>query len=478
MSLLRQSGILLPVFSLNSSYGIGTFGRGAYDFVDFLSNSKQHYWQILPLNPTAYGDSPYQSPCVFAGNPYFIDPDLLVDEGLLTQGEASSARQDNIGAVKYEKIYKERPSLLLKAAKGVDTLDKEYLHFKSDNAFWLEKYSEFCLLKELNHMQSFDRWQILDVSGSKLREKQELYTKIQFLFFRQWLALKKYANAKDVHIIGDLPIYPAKDSSDYVFNKSLFLHGTTAACPGDIFNPKGQLWGNPIYDWSKMESDGFSWWKKRLKQASQLFDTVRIDHFRGIYEYYSVKEGVPDANSGIWQKGSGLSFVNMIKECFPKLNIIAEDLGFLNEQVKHFFKKSGFPGMKILIFAFDGTDSEYLPHNYTENSVAYTGTHDNPTVRQWLTLAKEREILTAMDYFGVPNRSCLCDAFIRGAMASISRDAIIPLQDYMHIGAEGRINTPGTVGNNWLWRINEDDLSHNLSEKILNFTQTYKRTKE
>lgn len=474
---MRRSGILLPIFSLDGSYGIGTLGKSAYNFIDFLSQAKQHYWQILPINPTAFGDSPYQSPCVFAGNPYFIDPDLLVHDGLIKESDAARIRQDNTGAIDYGKIYKTRLPLLFLAAQSISDTDKEYLRFKEENSFWLNDFEKFCVLKEINNMLPYSKWKIKELPSSAA-DKKHLYGKIQFLFFSQWLALKKYANANGVHIIGDLPIYPARDSSDYLFNKELFLLGTAAACPGDSFNPTGQLWGNPVYDWSIMEKDDFLWWKKRLKQASKLFDTVRIDHFRGIYEFYSVKEGALNALGGVWQKGAGMSFVNMIKREIPNINIIAEDLGFLNDQVRAFFKRSGFPGMKILQFAFDGTDSEYLPHNYTENSVAYTGTHDNPTIRQWLSTAKEKEILIAMDYLGVPNRYALCEGFIRAVMSSVSKDAIIPLQEYMHIGSEGRINTPGTLGNNWQWRINDDALSHNLTEKILNFTQTYKRAKE
>lgn len=474
---MRKSGILLPIFSLGGDYGIGTLGKAAYDFIDLLAESKQYYWQILPINPTAFGDSPYQSPCVFAGNPYFIDPDLLVKDALIKESEAATIRQENTGTIDYGKIYNRRLPILFSAAKNISDTDSEYLAFRNKNSFWLSDYEEFSLLKEANHMLPFSQWEIF-APALQEKKKKSLYGKIQFLFFRQWLALKKYANSKGVHIIGDLPIYPARDSSDYLYNKELFLPGTTAACPSDSFNPKGQLWGNPIYDWSKMEKDDFHWWKERLKQSSYLFDSVRIDHFRGIYEYYSVKENALNAIGGVWQKGAGLSFVNMVKDSFPKLKIIAEDLGFLNDDVRDFFKRSGFPGMKILLFAFDGTNSEHLPHNYTKDSVAYTGTHDNPTVRQWLSLAKEKEILNAMDYLGTPNRYALCEGFIRAVMGSVSDTAIIPLQEYMHIGSEGRINTPGTLGNNWLWRISEDALSHNLTEKILNFTLTYKRTKE
>lgn len=475
---MRRSGILLPIFSLCGPYGIGTLGHEAYNFVDFLKNSGQAYWQILPLNPTTYGNSPYQSPCVFAGNPYFISPDFLIRDSLLKEEDAACLKTENNGRINYSEIYKTRLKILKKAANNISDTDRELLKFESENSFWLNDYATFSALKELNNMSSHEKWKIKELSPVQQKSEEKLHRKIQFLFFSQWLALKKYANAKGVHIIGDLPIYPSKDSSDYYFNKNLYLKNVVAACPPDEFNSKGQLWGNPIYNWQAMKNDGFSWWKERLKQASKIFDTIRIDHFRGIYEYYSVKADSLNAVQGHWNKGAGMKFVNMIKESFPHLEVIAEDLGFLNHEVKDFFARSGFPGMKILQFAFDGSDSEYLPHNYTKACVAYTGTHDNPTVMQWLQRAKESEIINAMNYLGAPNKYALCESCIRAVMASVSDLSIIPLQDWLHLGAEARINTPGTLENNWCWRINENALSNNLTEKILHYTKTYKRAKE
>lgn len=478
MNTVRRSGILLPIFSLYGNYGIGTLGKGAYDFVDFLSRSSQYYWQILPVNPTAYGNSPYQSPSVFAGNPYFIDPDMLVSDGLLSEKDVAPHQRENTGRVDYGELFRERMSLLKKAAESIDSKGSEYLAFIKENAFWLGDYGAFMAMKEKNNMLPHHMWRekITDIASAS--HDGIIHCKIQFLFHRQWIALKKYANTKGVHIIGDLPIYPSRDSSDYYFGREGFLPGKVAACPPDSFNANGQLWGNPIYDWQKTQADGFRWWKERLRQASALFDAVRIDHFRGIYEYYSVDEGAAAAINGSWHKGPGMTFVKMIREYFPHLDIIAEDLGFLTEGARDFFRESGFDGMKVLQFGFEGDDSEYLPHNYKENAVAYTGTHDNPTVTQWICNAPEKELIKAMDYLGTANVRQLCDAFIRGVLSSVCRRVIIPLQDWLHLGCTGRINTPGTVGNNWQYRIKEEDLSHNLSEKILYYTKLYNREKE
>ena len=475
---MRRSGILLPIFSLHGNYGAGTLGKPAYEFADFLSCSGQHYWQILPLNPTSYGNSPYQSPSVFAFNHYFIDPDFLVRDGLLSKKEVLSHQRENCFKVDYGDLYKTRLSLLKAAAENISDADSDFIKFSQENSFWLSDYGAFMTLKEENRMLPFSVWTVKGSDIKDAHKKSMLHCKIQFLFYTQWLALKKYANAKGVHIIGDLPIYPSADSSDYYFSKDNFQQGVVAACPPDSFSPNGQLWGNPVYDWDKMESESFSWWKARLSQAQMLYDAVRIDHFRGIYEYYAVNENDTTAINGRWHKGPGIKLVNMIRESFPGLDIIAEDLGFLTDDAKAFFLQSGFPGMKVLQFAFDGDDSEYLPHNYSRNSVCYTGTHDNPTTLQWICTSSQKQLTTAIDYLGAASATCLCDAFIRGALSSVCDTAIIPFQDWLHLGCTGRINTPGTTGDNWIYRINSHDLSHKLSEKILYYTKLYKRAKE
>lgn len=475
---MRKSGILLPVFSLDGKYGIGTLDKSAYDFVDFLSASKQSIWQILPLTPTSYGNSPYQSPSVFAGNPYFIDPDDLYSKNLITKDELSAFTLENCESVDYGFLYRTRLPLLKKAARIISDSDRDYLNFQESESFWLEKFAVFMSLKEKNEMKSHRQWKYKSADDiADLKEEISIHCKIQYLFYSQWLKLKKYANDKGVTIVGDLPIYPAEDSSDYYFSPDMFLRGKVAACPPDSFNANGQLWGNPVYDWHKHRQSRYAWWKERLKNALRLYDSIRIDHFRGFYEYYSTDEGSP-ATKGKWAEGPGLDFCRTVRENFPGIDIIAEDLGFLTEGTRDFFRQSGFDGMKVLLFAFDGDDSEYLPHNHIKNSVVYTGTHDTPTVLGWICKADTDSLCRAMDYLGAPSVYTLSDYFIRGAFSSVAERTIIPLQDWLKIGCSGRINTPGLAGNNWQWRIKEGVLTNNLSEKILSYTKIYNRTQE
>lgn len=472
---MRSSGILLPVFSLHSDYGIGTLGNSAYEFIDYLKASGQKYWQILPLNPTSYGNSPYQSPCVFAGNPYMIDPLTLREWGLIKNSDLNAYRYENNGTVNYAMLYKERFPLLKKAADALSGSDSKYLEFKEKEIFWLENYCTFMALKEKNNMLHHKSWK--DKSTDDISHIKEIYGKMQFLFYTQWLNLKKYANDNSIRIIGDLPIYPAEDSSDYYFSPEMFAEGIVAACPPDSFNINGQLWGNPVYNWTYMQADGYSWWKERLSQASQLYDSIRIDHFRGFYEYYSTAIG-KSAKDGKWSKGPGIDFCHMVQESFPTLDIIAEDLGFLTDDTREFFRQSGFDGMKVLLFAFDGDDSEYLPHNHIKNSVVYTGTHDTPTVLQWICQSSSEQVNYAMDYLGASSIYTLGDCFIKGAFGSVSSRAIVPMQDWLKIGCGSRINTPGTAGKNWQWRIKEYQLTDNLKDKILSYTKIYKRYQE
>lgn len=475
---MRSSGILMPIFSLSGDYGIGTLGRSSFDFADFLAQSGQTYWQILPLNPTSYGNSPYQSPSVFAGNPYFICPELLKEYELLSDTDYQSSKLKNIGTVDYSYLYYHRLPLIKKAASHIKSSDKAYIEFCENQSFWLEKYSVFIALKEKNDMLPHSKWKYKSADDiSNLKKEISVHCKIQYLFYTQWLSLKKYANDKGIRIIGDLPVYPAEDSSDYYFLPEMFLQDVVAACPPDAFNSNGQLWGNPIYDWIKMKDNGFLWWKERLKQSSEIYDSIRIDHFRGFYEYFSTKKGCTPVE-GKWNKGPGSDFSDMVKNTFPSLDIIAEDLGFLTNDVRKFFKQSGFDGMKVLLFAFDDKNSEYLPHNHIRNCVVYTGTHDTPTVLQWICQADTATLSRAMDYLGAPSIYTLCDYFIRGAFSSVADRAIIPMQDWLKLGCAGRINTPGTTVNNWLWRIKDDCLTKNLSEKILSYTKIYNRISE
>lgn len=475
---MRKSGILLPVFSLEGNYGIGTLGKSAYDFADFLCASGQSLWQILPLTPTSYGNSPYQSPGVFAGNAYFIDPDSLKEWGLIDKNELKNFVLEGCESVDYGFLYGSRMSLLKKAVSKISDSDKDYLSFCQRENFWLEKYATFMSLKEKNQMQGHRKWLYKSAKDiAELKNEISLHCKIQYVFYSQWLKLKKYANDKGIAIVGDLPIYPAEDSSDYYFSPDMFLAGKVAACPPDSFNANGQLWGNPVYDWQKHKESGYTWWKERLKNAMSLYDSIRIDHFRGFYEYYSTDEG-SSAVEGKWSPGPGLDFCRMVRDTFPGIDIIAEDLGFLTSETRSFFRQSGFDGMKVLLFAFDESDSEYLPHNHIKNSVVYTGTHDTPTVLGWICSADSSSLCRAMDYLGAPSVYTLSDYFIRGAFSSVAERAVIPMQDWLKIGCSGRINIPGVTGQNWQWRIKPGSLTKNLREKILSYTKIYNRTQE
>ena len=453
-------------------------GKSALEFIDFLHSAGQSLWQILPLTPTSFGNSPYQSPGVFAGNPYFIDPELLYKDGLISKNTLADFEIENTSEVDYGYLYESRLSLLKRAAEGIDHSDSDYLSFCNKESFWLEKYCTFSALKEKNNMLPHNMWKHKTAEDiSSLKAEINTHKKIQYLFYHQWLNLKKYANDKNIAIIGDLPIYPAYDSSDYYFAPEMFIKGRVAACPPDFFNADGQLWGNPVYDWQKLKDNNYRWWKERLRHASQLYDSIRIDHFRGFYEYYSTPENAA-AKDGFWSKGPGLDFCHMVKRDFPSLDIIAEDLGFITDDTRQFFRNSGFATMKVLQFAFDEKDSEYLPHNHIKNSVVYTGTHDNPTILQWICCSSGDTLTRAMDYLGAPSIYTLADYFIKGAFSSVADRAVIPLQDWLKIGSVGRINTPGTIKNNWQWRIKDDLLTKNLIEKILSYTKIYNRTTE
>lgn len=479
---MRTSGILAAVSSLPSEYGIGTLGEGAFSFVDFLSSCGQTYWQILPVNPPGSGNSPYQAHSAFAGNPFLLDPLLLQKDGLLLESEREQLLLPNTGRVNYSLFNQERLSVLKKAAERVDEKSESFLRFEFENEFWLSDYCVYTALKEQNKMKALCDW---DGRITLHNEETALaHKKLQYLFFRQWKNLKDYANKNGVKIIGDLPIYVSHDSADFFAHRGLFLTdelgnpSRLAGCPPDAFAKTGQLWGNPIYDWDKMEESGYLWWKQRFSLAQRMFDVVRIDHFRGFYEYYSVPSGSRDAVNGEWRKGPGMKLVGEIRNAFPSLGVIAEDLGFLTEETRAFFKESGFPGMKILQFAFDEKDSEYLPHNHEKNCVVYTGTHDNPTVIEWICSADEKKLTFAMDYLGADSIPRLCDRFIEAAFSSCAQTAIIPVQDWLKKGKAARMNTPSTVKNNWEFRIEENELTNKLCEKILYYTLLFSRQEE
>ena len=488
----RSSGILMPISSLPSPYGIGTFGKAAYDFADFLHAAGQGYWQLLPLGPTSYGDSPYQSFSTFAGNPYFIDLDLLIKDKLLTRKEVTScAWGSEPRYVDYGKIYESRFALLERAkARGWERDREAVAAFESENSRWLPDYALFMALKRHFGMKSWTDWpdegarlhraDALERYRAELRGDVELFTYIQFLFFRQWSALKSYINGLGIRIIGDIPIYVAMDSSDVWSEPEKFqldernVPVEVSGVPPDYFSADGQLWGNPLYDYEAMQKDGFEWWIRRIGGAAKLYDFVRIDHFRGFESYYSIPAGNKTATGGHWEKGPDRDFINSMHENLGEGGIIAEDLGYLTPEVKAMLSASGYPGMKIMQFAFDSRESgNYLPHTYHRNSVVYTGTHDNVTTEGWRTNASAEDVAYACRYLRCQPEE-LTEAMICACLASVSDTAVIPLADWLHLGSEARINTPSTQGSNWQWRLT-CPLPEALAGHIAQLTVLYER---
>ena len=461
----REAGILLPISALPSRYGIGGFDRAAYEFVDFLSEAGQSVWQILPLGPTGYGDSPYQSPSAFAGNPYFISLERLREDGLLSEEECREADCTSAdGGVDYGALYEKRPRLLRKAFSR-SRQSAEQLRFEEEHRAWLDGYAGFMARRAAP-------------DGTASADEMAYHRFLQFRFFEDLGALRRYANEKGIRLLGDLPIYVSLDSADVCFSPELFeLDGqgiptAVAGCPPDGFAPKGQLWGNPLYDWGAHEREGYAWWIKRLAHAFAMVDAVRIDHFRGFDSYYAIPYGAPDATEGEWRKGPGMSLFRAVEEALGEREIIAEDLGFITDSVRTLVRESGFAGLKILQFGLDG-EEEHLPHRYAENSVAFTGTHDNPTLCEWLETRSEHELARIREYlwdFSLP-REALPDTLIALLMRSPSRLAIVPMQDYLGLGAEGRMNRPATMGGNWRWRLTREQMSGELAEKIFRLTR-------
>lgn len=484
---MRASGILMPVFSLPGPYGIGTLGQAAYDFVDFLAEAGQTYWQLLPIGPTGYGDSPYQSFSAFAGNSYFIDPEQLARQGLLTAEELPEPQP--VGRVDYGALYRQRPLLLQKAA---DRLLAEppsaYGAFCAQQSFWLEDYALFMAIKAQQGQAGLDRWpdelrtrqpQAVAEARQQLAGAVAYHKAVQFLFYQQWTALKAYANSRGIQLIGDIPIYVSPDSSDLWTRPDLFQTDGAmrlthvAGCPPDAFSADGQLWGNPLYDWPRHAEEGFAWWKGRMRHATSIYDVVRIDHFRGFESYYSIPAGYRCAD-GHWEPGPGHAFLQAMQQELGGGPIIAEDLGFLTEGVRQLLADSGYPGMKIMQFAFDSREAgNYLPYTYPRNSVVYTGTHDNPTTASWREDASPEDIRLACQYLRcTPDQ--LTDGMICACLASVSDTAVIPLADWLHLGAEGRINTPSTQQGNWQWRLTQP-LDPALRLKIRDLTGLYGR---
>ena len=490
---MRKCGVLMPVSSLPSRFGIGGFSKEAYDFVDFLAEGGQSLWQILPLGPTGYGDSPYQSFSTFAGNPYYISLDALIKQGLLTEEECEAADYgDHPNYVNYEKIYNSRFDLLRKAFNRADIEnDTNYEKFVEDQSAWLKDYAMYMAIKDSLGGVAWIEWDE-DIRLRKpaamahyeetLKEDIAFYSYLQYLFATQWSALKAYANGKGINIIGDIPIYVAFDSADTWANPELFqldeenIPTAVAGCPPDAFSATGQLWGNPLYRWDYHEKTGFAWWIRRLAYCFTIYDVVRIDHFRGFDEYWAIPYGDPTAEFGRWEKGPGYALFEAMKKALGNREVIAEDLGFLTPSVLKLVKKTGYPGMKVLQFAFDSREeSDYLPHNYTHNCVVYTGTHDNDTVMGWIPAMSRKDLAFAKKYIGVKRTSDICSNLIRMAYASVADTAIIPIQDYLELGSEARINTPSTLGGNWEWRMSAQDCTSQLAARMHELATVYGR---
>lgn len=492
---MRRNGMLLPIASLPSPYGIGGFSKEAYEFIDLLEETGQKLWQILPLGPTSYGDSPYQSFSTFAGNPYFIDLDTLVEKGWLTK-EACEASDygDNESYIDYGRIYNSRFVLLKQAFLNSDILsDEKFTEFCKDNQHWLPDYALYMALKNQNDGKSWIEWEeeirlrkpeAVECYKRELEEECNFYEFLQYEFHEQWTKVKEYAHEKGIQIVGDVPIYVAFDSADTWANPELFqldeknLPLGVAGCPPDAFSATGQLWGNPLYNWAYHKKTGYDWWLKRIAYCFDLYDIVRIDHFRGFDEYYSIPYGDETAVNGHWEKGPGMDLFNTVKEKLGELDIIAEDLGFLTESVFQLLKDSGYPGMKVLQFAFDPSeDSDYLTYKYQRNCVVYTGTHDNDTTAGWFEKLSDGDKEVALRYmnsFYTPKEEQHWD-LIALAMRSTADTCIIPVQDFLGLGSEARINMPSTLGDNWKWRMTKGAFSEELKEKIRRMTKLYGR---
>lgn len=489
---MRASGILLHISSLPGEYGIGKLGKEAYKFADFLKAAGQKYWQILPVSPTSYGDSPYQSFSVHAGNPYFIDPETLEEEGLLSDVDYKYIDWGNADRVDYGLLYEKLFGVLKIAYEKYKLSDcGECKKFVIDNP-WVKDYALFMALKDAHGGKAWYEWEkplkmfrkkAIKNAREKYADEIGFWIFLQYEYFKQWNALKSYVNGLGIEFIGDMPIYVAYDSVEVWTRPELFLLDKektpveVAGCPPDAFAKKGQLWGNPLYRWDVMESEGYEWWIERLRAAQEAYDVVRIDHFRGFESYYSIPYGNEDAVIGQWRKGPGMKLFKALKAALGKQKIIAEDLGFITKDVAKLLKASGYPGMKVLEFAFDPKGkSAYLPHNFKNSKcVCYTGTHDNETAVGWVNSASHDELRFCRNYLNVKRNCDIPRAMIRAAWASIADTAIAQMQDFLELDSSARMNIPSTLGGNWQWRMSSDALSQRLAEKIAELTIVYDR---
>lgn len=490
---MRTSGVLMPISSIPSPYGIGTMGKQARKFVDFLVKGGQKYWQILPICPTSYGDSPYQSFSSFAGNPYFIDLEYLCKDKLLTKKECESFQWgSNPKYVDYGIMYESRYALLRKVyARFTKKEPQDFEKFCENEKQWLDDYALFMALKDANGGQAWSNWdkslrlrekKAMEEATEKYSEEIRFYKMLQYLFYQQWNALKAYANEAGIEIIGDVPIYVAGDSADVWANSDQFYLDENlepievAGCPPDAFSDDGQLWGNPLFRWDVMKKDGYTWWTRRIKAMSELYDIIRIDHFRGFDSFYAIPAKDDTAKNGQWKQGPGMDLFCELEKKLGKLPIIVEDLGFLTPSVHKLLKDSGFPGMKVIQFAFDSREeSDYLPHTYTNHCVVYTGTHDNDTVMGWMKTAPKASVKYAKEYLNLTKEEGYNWGMMRAAWSSVADMAIVPMQDILGLGSEARINTPSTLGNNWKWRATPEQIDAKVAKKLYHYMQMYGR---
>ena len=490
----RSSGVLMHITSLPGQFGIGTFGKSAYEFIDFLEETKQTYWQILPLTTTSYGDSPYQSFSAVAGNLNLIDFSLLKEDGLLEESDYANVNfGENPEKVDYALLFEERRPILEKAVANTSKNSEvlaEIEKFEAENSSWLADYAEYMAIKESFGYKSFIHWDEDIKKGeetarekyrTELQDSIRYYTVTQYFFFKQWLALKEYANEKGIKIIGDMPIYVSADSVEMWTMPELFKVDANneplyvAGCPADDFSPTGQLWGNPIYDWEKHKEQGFSWWIYRVQESFKIYDVLRIDHFKGFSDFWQIDKDAENAVNGTWEAGPGIELFQKIKEQLGDLPIVAENLGFIDAKAEKLLDDSGYPGMKILQFAFPGEDNLDRPHHYTQNSVAYTGTHDNDVVNGWYEKLSESEKELVSEYLNRRDDETITEAMIRGIYSSVSDYAIVTMQDLLDKDATSRMNVPSTVGGNWEWRMVAEDLTEERKEFLRNITVRYSR---
>ncbi len=493
MFLQRTSGILMHLTSLPSPYGIGTMGQAARDFAAFLARSGQRWWQILPIGPTSYGDSPYQSFSTFAGNPYLIDLDDLVAEGLLEREDLEGVFWGaDPTRVDFGLLYRVRFPVLRKAARRLlQSPPEDWSSFLREMEDWLGDYALFMAIKDENEGHPWWDWpeelrrrqpEALDRARARLAVDVAFWEAAQYLFFRQWRALKDYVNRLGVLFIGDLPIYVAEDSADvWAATDQFQLDGRlrpieVAGCPPDAFAADGQLWGNPLFDWDAMEADGFSWWIRRIDRQRAFYDLLRIDHFRGLESYYAIPFGNATAHGGRWRKGPGMKLFRAVEQALGPQNLIAEDLGYVTKEVRQLLRDSGYPGIKVLQFAFDTRESgDYLPHNYDRHCVVYVGTHDNDTALGWLNSVAPEDRAYAVDYLKLTEAESLHWGLMRGAWSTTAELVVVQAQDLLGLGSDCRMNIPSTVGCNWLWRALPGVFTPELSARLYHETKLYQR---